>query len=115
MSERGPSGAELAAFGEALAGAIHRSERSLKEVGDHVGWTADYINKLTRGERIPNPWAMFDVEQFLDVPPGELTRHLGYVPTGAPPSVAAAIEADDGLTAEAKRLVVATYRAGRRG
>lgn len=113
VTEHGPTDAQLASFAAALADTIHTKRRSFKEVAEHVGWTADYVNKLTRGQRIPNPWAMFEVERFLGCPPGELTRHLGYVPTGAPTSVVASIEADSTLTDDARRMLVATYRAGR--
>lgn len=115
MTEYGPTDDMLVTFGVALADALHDAHASPKDAAEVVGWTADYVLKLTRGLRVPNPWALFALELHLGVAPGELSRHLGYLPVAAPPSVVAAIEADKSLTPSARAMLVATYRAGRRG
>lgn len=105
----------LLAFGRALAEAMHAAQITPRDVAEAVGWTADYVLKLQKGTRAPNPWTLFAVEAHLEVQPGELSRHLGYVPAGAVSSVAAALEADEALTADTRRMLLAAYRAGRRG
>jgi hypothetical protein len=105
----------LLAFGRALADAMHAADVSPREVAEAVGWTADYVLKLQRGTRAPNPWGLFAVEDFLGLQPGELSRHLGYVPEGAVGTVAAALDADTALTSATRRMLLAAYRAGRRG
>lgn len=53
------------------------------------------------------------MEQLLGLEPGELSRHLGYLPIGAPPPVPLAIEADPGLSEDARRILLGTYRAAK--
>lgn len=104
---------ERTAFGAALREAMLGV--SNVKVAEHVGLTPDAVAKWVRGDAEPSPLTVFAVEAFLDLQPGELSRHLGYLPVGATASVVAAIEADPRLTVEARRVLVAAYRAGRRG
>lgn len=109
-------GGEPDTFSAAVTEAIHQSRRTPREVGEEMGWTADYVLKIGRGERTPaHPVDVFAFEAILGVQPGELSRHLGYLPVGATPSVVAAIEADQGLTPEGRRHLIALYREARRG
>lgn len=101
------------AFGAALREAM--GGQSTVGIAKHVGLTPDAVSRWARGEVEPPPLTVFAVEQYLDVAPGDLSRHLGYLPAGAPPSVTEAIDADPRLTPEARTMLKATYRAGRRG
>lgn len=112
--EPGPaSPAMKAAFGAALREAM--GARSAVSLAKAVGLTPDAIAKWQRGDSEPPPLTVFAAERFLEVAPGDLSRHLGYLPASSPASVPAAIDADPRLSAEVKRVLLATYRAGRRG
>jgi hypothetical protein len=39
------------------------------------------VSKWVTGEIIPDPPTVFFIERYLDLPPGRLSRHLGYEPT----------------------------------
>jgi hypothetical protein len=103
-----------AAFGRALLEAMG-VDHSPAEIAEVVDVSEDAARRWLRGENAPrDPLAVFAIEQHLGCPPGDLSRHLGFVPVGAV-SVTAAIEADEALTPEARRILLATYREGRRG
>lgn len=106
---------EEAAFVAALNDAIHAAQITHKRLADATDWTTDYIRKITRGERIPKPQGVFALEEALKLRPGELSRHLGFVPVDAAGSVVEAIEADPDLSSEARRHLLALYREARRG
>lgn len=108
-------GDDTATFASALAAALHDSPRTIREVAEDLDWTSDYLAKITRGERTPRPSGVFALERALGLAAGELSRHLGYIPADAPASVVAAVQADPRLTDNAKRMILATYRAGLRG
>jgi len=57
------------------------------------------------------PDQVFAVERALDLPPGNLSRHLGYVPVSEQPvaSVEAAIEADPVLKDHQRDALVFLY------
>lgn len=60
-----------------------------------------------------NPQQVFAVERALDLPPGHLSRHLGYVPVsdGRPPlDVIEAIEADEALNGSDQGALIFLYR-----
>lgn len=78
-------------------------------VARHVGLTDDAVRKWMTGKSEPAPHIVFAVEQLLAVAPGDLSRHLGYVPVGTT-SVTAAIDADERLTPKDRRLLVRLYR-----
>jgi hypothetical protein len=68
---------------------------------------------LSHPERQP-PARMFAIERALALPPGYLTRDLGYLPAGvvaAPPTVEQAIAHDATLTAYTRTLLLAAYEA----
>lgn len=101
-----------AAFGAALREAM--GGLSNVAVGKHVGLTADAVAKWKSGESEPPPLTVFAVEQLLDVPPGDLSRHLGFLPVGTEVSVLASIDADASLTDRDRSVLRAAYRALRR-
>lgn len=98
-----------AAFGDALREAM--GGRSNVAVGRHVGLTDDAVAKWIRGESEPPPLTVFAVEEFLGVPPGDLSRHLGFLPVAAKVSVLSAIDADERLTDRDRKVLRAAYRA----
>jgi transcriptional regulator with XRE-family HTH domain len=100
-------------FGEAL-----RSERrgcgiSQRVVGYHAGrYSGSLVGQWEAGASTPSADAVFALEEFFDLPPGGLSRHLGFAPLGElGHDVSAAIEADPRLTDAWRKMLTATYRA----
>lgn len=107
----GPASPEMRqAFAAALDEAI-RAASTPVAVAEHVGLSDDAVRKWTRGLSEPPPLTVFAVERFLGLAPGELSRHLGYLPVGASTSVAAAVDADPRLNEVGRAGVLGAYRA----
>jgi transcriptional regulator with XRE-family HTH domain len=100
-------------FGRTLADYLHAAELRAPALADAIGVTDDTVRKWINGAHAPDPATVFAVEETLGLPPGELSRHLGYVPVDAP-AVTAAIEADPGLSPNQRAMLTAAYRAARR-
>ncbi len=100
------------AFGDAIDAAI-RTASNVAAVAAHVDLTDDAVRSWIKGGSEPPPLTVFAVERFLELPPGDLSRHLGYAPVGSV-SVTAAIDADEGLSDDARRILRVTYREARR-
>lgn len=107
---RAPSADMLLMFGKALDEAMRSAGLAPAAVGAHVGVSDDAVRKWIRGDAEPPPWRVFGVEQLLELPPGDLSRHLGFVPVGTR-SVLAAIDADQALTERDRKVLRTTYRA----
>lgn len=106
---------DLAAFGRALAARV-KTKQERRELGERVGVGAEAMRLYMLGEREPDRRIVFALERELDLKPGTLSHHLGYVPNSARPttSIDEAIEASD-LSGEARRLLLALYREMRSG
>lgn len=100
------------AFASALRVAMMGVRQS--DLAGHVGLSPDAVAKWLSGTTEPQPRTVFAVERYLELAPGELSRHLGYVPVGEPPAVLDAIERDPRLTPEARTILIGTYRSARR-
>lgn len=75
-----------------------------------VSWHA--VGTWEKGVWAPAPEKVFEVERLLALPPGTLSRHLGYLPLrSAQPGVQAAIDADPRLDEKGKQLLTEMYRA----
>lgn len=100
-------------FGDALAAALRCRGISQRSLADLLGRTAQSsVSAWTRGDTAPGHEVVFEIEQILEVPPGHLSQHLGYVPAGAEPpaSVVAAIGADPLLGPVHRQALLALYR-----
>lgn len=108
----GPATEEMRrAFGAALDAVIRSKPAKIADVAAHVGVSDDAVRKWTSGSNSPNPLTLFAVERFLGVTPGELSRHLGFVPAEAPVSTLQAIETDPRIVNDtARSMVVAAYK-----
>lgn len=105
--------ADRATFGEALAAALRSRNVSQRALADLVGRTAQSsVSAWTRGGAAPAPEVVFEIERLLELPPGHLSQHLGYVPVGAtlPTSVSVAVEADPLLEPVHRQALLALYR-----
>jgi transcriptional regulator with XRE-family HTH domain len=79
-----------------------------------IGVTRSAVWQWEQGRAIPRPGAVAAVERELRLPPGALSRLLGYLPAGAVEremiSVIEAIEADSRLGERERELLAAMYR-----
>lgn len=104
---------DRAGFGEALAAALRARGISQRELAERLGGMAQSsVSAWTRGDAAPAPEAVFDIERLLDLGPGYLSQHLGFVPAGAVPpvSVVAAVESDPLLEPVHRQALLALYR-----
>ena len=76
--------------------------------------TGAAVRKWSHGGVPRTPQVVFKLERILGRPAGSLSRHLGYLPVGAPPTVAQALEADDEMTPLGRGIVLAAYEQARR-
>lgn len=103
-------------------GALVRQERedrdlSQREVGAWFGLSDAAVNKWEADRSVPAPAIVFELEQRFDLPPGYLSRTLGYLPVEpAPPApdVLSAIDADPTLQDHEKSIMRAVYREARK-
>ena len=111
-------GEQAAAFGRALGDVMERrgiSQTELAaEVGRHMGrkpLSQPWVSEIRRGIKTPPPEVAIAMERVLRVRPGQLTRHLGFLPLEAVDSrtVLDAIEDDPRLDERAKRSLAAAY------
>lgn len=110
-------------FQRALRAAIEvdpRSQRALAEAvtaeeGRERPWHQTSVNAWASGkDGPPKPATVCALERVLDLAPGALTLHLGYLPPyarGEVLTVPAAIDADPQLTAKERAALKAAYAA----
>lgn len=115
VSERATTVAEKRkAFAAALVEA--RTVRGLTqtELGAEVGIGQPGVSAWEAGENQPEPEMVFAVERVLELPPGHLSRHLGYMPPDSDGQVTATFEevvmGDPLLDEGQKRAALALYR-----
>lgn len=111
---------DRAAFGAALSRHLAASGRSQQWLATQLSeatnrpkpFDQSTVTRWLRGENIPDPSTVFALEEVFEMAPGSLSRLLGYLPVGvveAPVTVPAAVEADVGLTAMGRRIVLKVY------
>lgn len=73
------------------------SDRKLAEL---VGWRHHTrIYRWLKAESEPFPWQVFAIERAVSVPPGTLSRTLGYLPPEARSAGGASVDFDEALDA----------------
>ena len=104
---------ELEAFSDALKQAREDSGMSLRALAEAVA-SHTVVAQWERGEHAPRPPRVRMLEHVLQLPPGSLSRLLGYWPaetTDAPPvGVIEAARADPRLGERDRRILTAVYR-----
>jgi transcriptional regulator with XRE-family HTH domain len=100
------------AFGQALRVAMEQAGVSQTELAKHVGLTQAGVSEWVLGNSEPKDREItYEIERFLGVPPGFLSRHLNYLPASlaVAGSVEKAIAEDPQLSDEMKRALLAAY------
>lgn len=103
------------AFGNALADAMSVRDLTQSGLGKLIGGVSQpSISAWLSGESKPEADVVFEIERVLELPPGHLSRHLGYLPieaVKAPPATFEAVVMSDPLLDDpAKRGLLAMYR-----
>ena len=86
---------------------------SQPQVAAVLGTAQSTISNWSNGRATPGPHVVFSVEQVLELPGGNLSRHLGYLPTRGhthPTLVEDAIAADRSLRQEQRSQLIDHYR-----
>lgn len=106
---------QRAAFGRALNDAIRRSGLSLQEVSNRLGYrrAEPTISEWQNGLKEPRHHVVFALEEALDLLPGSLSVHLGYVPP-TQIDVATAIASDPALPPALRATLLDVYQQFRR-
>ena len=105
-----PMEPNLDAFAAALRSERAKNRLTQDSLGRLAGCTGPRISQLESGEQ-PTPDLVFRLEAALDLPPGRLSVHLGYVPAGAVPTLIDAINGDPGLDDVGRDAVRRVYEA----
>lgn len=106
--------AERRAFGLALVGALSAKGVSQRGLADRLRITQGAVNGWCSGlSECPHRVA-FQVERELELPPGHLTQHLGYVPVDGKSTASVSFERtvldDPALSDQMKRALLSFYR-----
>lgn len=113
------SDAQRFSFGTAFRAYLARARMSQEDLrqrlaADGVAVAQATISAWSRGETIPPNATVEAMESHLDLVPGVLSRHLGWLPLSAvdlAPDVETAILCDELLTPDQREVLLATYRA----
>jgi hypothetical protein len=117
--ERTSTDEQRRSFAEALAMYLQRATmrpadlmRALQADGFPARQSS--VSHWTTGQAEPVRHVVYAMERLLNLQPGLLSRHLGYLPTFAvsiaPVDVETALLADDLLSPDQRQLLLATYR-----
>jgi transcriptional regulator with XRE-family HTH domain len=100
---------DLRAFGGALERSLGNHSREW--LRQQLGVSPAAIGNYIAGTNQPGMDKVFKMEKCLGLPPGSLSRHLGYLPLEAVPvvTVPQAIKADSMLDPGGRRLLLALY------
>lgn len=104
------------AFGDALGDALGVRKTTQRALGDMLGGvTQSAISAWIAGQSEPSRDLVFQIETVLELPPGNLSRHLGYLPPEAATGKGGmtfeeAVMNDPLLDETQKRGVLALYR-----
>ena len=102
-------------FARTLRRALERSTTGREQVAAAAGIDEDLIDRWAtlRSPRPPTNAEVFALETALDLEPGELSWHLGFLPlaAGGTSSVPLAILNDPDLTDESRDLLIRSYKA----
>src|SRR5882724_9688102 len=106
---------ELRAFGRALKQAREESGLSLRALAEAVAASHTVVADWERGKHAPRPPRLRMLEHVLQLPPGSLSRLLGYLPAdesleASSVTVLEAAKSDPRLSERDRRILAAVYR-----
>lgn len=105
---------ERAGFGRALGDSLSVRRVTQRELADRLGVKQPTVSAWISGDAEPAPEIVFRIEEALELGPGTLSRHLGYLPPAAVKTsagVETAILDDPTLSIDAKNALLGAYRA----
>lgn len=109
-----PAVARRRRFGEALGEAMGVRRVTQKSLGALLGGVSQpAVSAWISGDAEPNPATVFECERVLQLPPGQLSKVLGYLPPSAvavTTGFEAVVMGDPLLDEPAKRGLLAMYR-----
>lgn len=102
------------AFADALFHVMELKGVTHRDLGEQIGLSHTVFTGWRNGDHEPSPSTAFAVERALEVPPGFLSIHLGYLPPEArtatfPTEYEALIDADPSLDDRARRMLRVLY------
>lgn len=104
----------LREFGETLAQAMSLRGMTHRRLGEELGVTQSAISAWKSGAAEPSSRTVFSIERALELPPGHLSRTLGYLPVDGRQSEIVSFEqvvvGDPLLAEDQKRGLIALYR-----
>lgn len=98
-------------FGSALTKAMRLQRLTQSELGEMLGDIGQSsISAWTTGNALPpDVETVFALERALRLPPGHLSKHLGFLPAKLA-MVPNAVRADDRLDDDGQRIMLTTYK-----
>lgn len=99
-------------LGEFIRAQRERANLSLRRLADSAGISNPYLSQIERGIRKPSAEILGRLSRALEISANSLYSKAGLMDEGMPTaSVFEAIEADEKLTSEHKKILLEMYRA----
>lgn len=99
-------------LGEFIRAQRERANLSLRRLAENAGISNPYLSQIERGIRRPSARILKDLARALEISSNTLYSKAGLIDEELPPaSVFEAIDNDEKLTGEHKRVLLDMYRA----
>lgn len=99
-------------LGEFIRSQRERANLSLRRLAESAGISNPYLSQIERGIRKPSAEILKNLSRALEISSNTLYRRAGLIDEEMPPpSVHEAIEGDERLTGEQKKVLLDMYRA----
>jgi transcriptional regulator with XRE-family HTH domain len=99
-------------LGEFIRAQRERANLSLRRLAESAGISNPYLSQIERGIRKPSAEILKNLARALEISSNTLYTRAGLIDEEMPPpSVFEAIESDDKLSGEHKRVLLDMYRA----
>ena len=99
-------------LGEFIRAQRERANLSLRRLAESAGISNPYLSQIERGIRKPSAEILKNLSRALEISSNTLYRRAGLIDEELPPtSVFEAIDSDERLTSEHKKVLLDMYRA----
>lgn len=99
-------------LGEFIRAQRERANLSLRRLAESAGISNPYLSQIERGIRRPSAEILKNLARALEISSNSLYSRAGLIDEEMPPaSVFEAIDSDEKLTSEQKRILLDMYRA----